>query len=368
MHKIMRTLKTHAAAIALGLTVSGLAPARGALEPRSPEPNTPPTTDVSRQKHDTATGSLDSPPGSESEQAYLESARTRAAELLDRASRESDELMAASLRLAAANLMLAEPLVAPCTMRLMRCLGLTDPADPRNASDVLNRARDLLDQIGGQIEEKMKHVEGMEASTADSWATLRSNQRSLKAFLKALHVLLLPDDHEDVARAMRRAASGLAPLLERTEPDIVAAAALWYATLRADEKNKDAALSVLSPALQSRPSAGIHFAFYARLLRCRLIADRSSPPTALALLLQLEDMLEDWFDDDATRDQASRSLLLVRAHILDVWKQRLERDAPPEERQFLDQRIEGIHARLAETPTAFLKLGHAIPLLAQAPE
>lgn len=368
MHKTMRTLKMHAAAVVLGLSVAALAPARGDSEPRSPEPNSPPAGDVLRQKHDTAADSLGSPPGFESEQAYLEAARTRVAELLDRASRESDELAAASLRLAAANLVLAEPLVAPCTMRLLRSLGLTEPVDPRNASAVLSQARDLLDQVGGQIEENRKQVERMEDATADSWATLRSNHRSLKALLKALHVLLVPDDHEDVARAMRRAASGLAPLLERTEPDIVAAAALWYATLRADEKNKDAALSVLSPALQSRPSAGIPFAFYARVLRCRLIADRSSPPTALALLLQLEDMLDDWFDDDATRDQASRSLVLVRAHILEVWKQRLASDAPPEERQFLDQRIDGIHAKLIETPTAFLRLGHATPPIAQAPQ
>ncbi len=368
MQTIMPRIKTQTVAIVLGLLMPGGASAQQDSEPRDPGQDAKPTTALPGQPHDTTPGRLGRQGGFDSELAYVRASEARVAELLDRASHAADELTAATLRLAAANLLLAEQLDAPCSLKLLRTLGLPDQEATGDVVDVLKHARALLDEVGQRIDKKMEQVADMDEDLAGSWAALQSNQTSLNAFLGALHVFLLPQEHDNVARALRRAASGLAPLLERAEPDIVAAAALWYAMLRAGEKSKRSALSVLDPVLKGRPTAGTNFAFYGRLLRCRLIADRSSPPTALALLLQLEDMLGDWFEEDESQGQAARSLLLLRAHILQVWKERLSSDAGTEERQFFDQRLEGIHAILKTPDARFLRLGHAIPVLVPIPQ
>jgi hypothetical protein len=111
------------------------------------------------------------------------------------------------------------------------------------------------------------------------------------------------------------------------------------------------------------------YAFFARLLRCRLIAARGGPATALALLMQIEERCDEWFTGDKEREEAVRAARLVRIQILVDWHDSLDSSGSASERQWCVERIKVlVDEHFGDNNGPVLRLTPAIPLLAQPPE
>ena len=111
------------------------------------------------------------------------------------------------------------------------------------------------------------------------------------------------------------------------------------------------------------------YAFFSRLLRCRLLADQGGWAVALTLLMQVEERCNDWFSDDIDRDRALRTCALVRIQILGVWRERLPSDTAEDERKWCDDRISRLRGeRFGDDDTTVLRLSPAVPVLAIPPE
>jgi hypothetical protein len=257
-------------------------------------------------------------PGFEDETAYLSSIEARVSEMAARARATDEPVASAELLLAAANLILARKLEPACSrglhgIAIIRELGLAEAGielDLDRAEEHLAGAEAALTQAAliPRADRKGAHANERETEPqpADSRQTpeamppersedLRRQLGTLQAFAVALRAYLLPDELCKGERSTRRAASRLAPLLEETDAEVAAAAQLWHACLRAREADPTPALSVLQLALADPPPQALPYAFFARLLRCRLVAHRGGFVTALALLTQIEHRCEEWF-------------------------------------------------------------------------
>ncbi len=169
----------------------------------------------------------------------------------------------------------------------------------------------------------------------------------------------------DAQEAARRAASRLAVLLEDDRPQVAAAAALWQASLRARESDPSRAMSVLGLVL-SRPRQGtLPFAFFARLLRCRILASRGGHAVALALLTQLEDRSDIWMAREADRTNALRAITLVEIQVLRDWYARLPGPPDSPQRQWCVDRVKTlIDEHFSEDGSTVFRLTAAIPIVA----
>lgn len=178
-----------------------------------------------------------------------------------------------------------------------------------------------------------------------------------------MRAFLLGGDDPESLRASRRAASRLSVLLEDDNPQIAAAAGLWQACLRSRDSDPSRALELLDAALADLPRESLPFSFFARLLRCRLIAARGGHAAALALLTQIEDRCEDWLPDESQRNDAMRALALTEFQILRDWHGALTEPNQSEERQWCIDRARHLAAeRFTEEHHSLLRLNPCIPL------
>jgi hypothetical protein len=199
--------------------------------------------------------------------------------------------------------------------------------------------------------------------------SLRYRLDALQAFADALRGYLLAGTESDPNKAARRAASRVSVLLEDSNPQVVASAALWYASLRGREADREAALSVLDvPLSDPRPQAMPH-AFFTRLLRCRLLAEQGGYAAALALLMQIEEQCERWFVEESDRANARRAAIWVEIEVLGAWYDRLSDPAQSVERQWCAERMAALSADgFGSGPATVLRLTLAVPLLALPPK
>ncbi|MFQ5495750.1 MAG: hypothetical protein ACE5EX_10260, partial [Phycisphaerae bacterium] len=168
---------------------------------------------------------------------------------------------------------------------------------------------------------------------------------TLRAFGGAVRVYLSPEGDESPGRAAHRAASVLAPLLEDEDAAVAAAASLWQALLRIREGKAQRALAMLDLALSDPPDGSMPYGLFARLLRCRLIAERGGSDVALALLMRVEDLCDAWFDDDvgdAPRHDAVRTVQWFQIETLRRWRDRPGGGDDPGRREWFAERIEQI--------------------------
>jgi hypothetical protein len=191
---------------------------------------------------------------------------------------------------------------------------------------------------------------------------------TLQAFGLALRVYLLSGDAPDAVRETRRAASRLSPLLEGSDIAVAKAAALWQAALRSREADPAPALSVLDMALADPPARSQPYGFFARLLRCRLIATRGGSAAAIGLLLQIEERCREWFKDGPERDAAIRTVQLVRIELMAGWHKELASAHRETERQWCADQIAILVAeRFNEGSATVSRLAPAVPIIAPAP-
>ncbi|UCC32711.1 MAG: hypothetical protein JSU86_10590 [Phycisphaerales bacterium] len=320
-------------------------------------PAVPPLPDLPRVR-------LAALPGFEDDAEYLRSISGRVTELEVQARQAGDPMRQAEPLLAAANLILAQQLEPTCTRRLLHVDGNMDEPGEADLRSALDRADALIERAGAALKEPQVR----EDRPADRLQQITHRLQTLGAFAAALRAFLSPDKGPQAARDARRAASGLAPLREDRNQPVAAAASLWQACLRSLESDQGPALSVLDLALSDPVPESMPYAFFARLLRCRLLADRGHPATALALLMQVEERCSEWLATDKEREDAVRAAQLAEIQITADWYRRLNGSEASSERKWCAERIQTlIGDSFGEDGNTVLRLTPAIPIVASPP-
>jgi hypothetical protein len=302
--------------------------------------------------------------GFDDDAAFVRSIADRAADLADRAGRTADLTARVNLLLSSANLILAYELEPACTRKL---LGIAAPSKADKAE--LSAALDRADNLIALADKTIREVTDANEKPDDRWQGLGRQQQALEAFAKALRAYLAPGLEPEAVRFIRRAASRLSVLLEDDNPRVVAAATLWQACLRGLETDLEPGLSILDPALANPRPQSLPYAFFGRLLRCRLVAAQGGYATALALLTQMEDLCDEWMSEDTDRGDALRAVSLLEIQILSEWHSRLSPTDHAAEREWCAERIALLRTeRFGEGSETVLRLTEAIPILVSPPE
>ena len=303
-------------------------------------------------------------PGFNDDLAYVRVITERVSELSALADQTGDPATRAGLMLASANLILANQLEPACSRRLLHLWIDPDEEDEAEILGALARADELLTQVDTLLQQNSD-----QGDLAAGWPEeTRDRLDTLRAFAAALRVQLLRGQGDEAGRAARRAASRLSPLLEHGNRKVVAAATFWQAVLRSHESDPSRALAVLEPALADPLPESMPYALFARLLRCRLLADPGSPAAALGLLMQLEERCLEWLGSDMERADAVRAVQLVRIQIMRDWHDRLSGPDASKERQWCRDRVKTlIEEAFADPGDTVMRLTPAIPIVAQPP-
>lgn len=336
-------------------------------------------------------------PGFDDDAAYVRSIASRVDELAAQAERVDDRMKRADLLAAAVNLILAHQVEPYCSRRLLQLQSDDDVVDKAESQSAFDRADELIARAKTALHEWSARRTLQDRDPASSkrgglspGPALRSGPASeigqrldtLQAFASGLRAYLLPGSNDP-----RRAASGLAPLIEDRNRAVSAAATLWQACLRSNDSDRARALSVLAPPLADPAPGSMPYAFFARLLRCRLIAERGrdgkddhdpSPVAALALLMQIEERCDEWLagvepDSNPSPMDAMRTAQLVRIQILADWSARLALKGRVAERKWCMDRIKELWdrfetgaTRAGEGNDTVLRLSPAIPIIARS--
>ena len=287
------------------------------------------------------------------------------ATLAQRAEQAADALERAKLQLTAANLILARQIEPACTRALLELPAAQTPDDLRSlfeqARTLLANAEEILSQ-----DHLAEAAPGADEAQARRRSNLADVLQVLQAFAAGLEAYLLPAGDAEEARTARKAASRLATLLEHDDQTVAVAASLWHAVLRARNGEPDRVLAFAPLALKEPRRQELPYAFFSRLLRCRLLAARADGPAAtLALLYQLEERCNEWLSEPAVRAQAFRAASLVELQILSAWRERLSNDPKHQAaRQWCSAQIRTVTEERFSDPSATVyRLVNAIPLL-----
>lgn len=309
-------------------------------------------------------------PGFQDETAYVRSISDRQAALADLARKTDLAGARVELWISAANLILSHQIEPSCTWRVLQLAGGESELNAAALAEALDRADGFLTQAGAELDELARREDAPDEKLTQ-W---RYESSTLRAFSAALRAYLIPDEEGEADRASRRAASGLSPLREDSNRQVAAAASFWQACLRSSEPDPEPALLALDPALADLRPESMPYAFFARLLRCRLVGDRGSPATALALLFQFEERTRDWIEDEPARASAVRATRVVCLQMLARWFNQLSAENAAAERHWCIERMQAIidesfsdEATGTEGATV-LRLAPSVPLLAGIPE
>lgn len=236
---------------------------------------------------------------------------------------------------AAANHLLSHGLARSATCRLLQippegnasCGSPTD-SDLDAVDAHLQSALQLLTTDGGG--------NGLVDSARDERQLLQGKHDALSAFAFALRIVLTGEADSETRRA---AASKLAPLRESDHAGTAAAAGLWQAMIRSSDADKGPAESILgNPAAANRLGA-LPYAYFAKLLRARLIDEQGSPAAAIAVLYHVDDRTGEWFPPE--QDEKYRNACRwVRLQVLRRWQDRLAGPEREMERQWCKERID----------------------------
>lgn len=161
-----------------------------------------------------------------------------------------------------------------------------------------------------------------------------------------------------------KVANELAVWMDEDRREIADAAVLWHCALHHEIGNTERALKTLP--LPLTPINGSTTKLYLRMLRCSILSDSGSPSLALALILKMEERLEQWIPDQPTRQAALCTLTWFRLRIAkshqpesdglykDIWQDWLGRA-----RATLED---------PDAPCRLIRLTGAVPLLLAKPE
>lgn len=287
------------------------------------------------------------------------------AKAVDRAIQQAqaarDPAETADLLHVAANVILARQVEPACSRAL---LGLSKSPDGPDAPAALLQADALLEDAAAAIQ----RVRAGPTPDPDWLDDALRRQEVLEAFSAAITAFLEPKASDEVRGRLRRAASGLSPLLEDEDRAVSASAAMWNAYLRSRAMDPDRVLPLLELGLSDPDPGTMPYGFFARLLRCRLIADRGGFGASLALLVQMEERCGRWFGRSADRKDAVRAIALAELSILRAWREQLEEPAGERARRWCLRRAGELRADyFPDDAGTVLRLKEAIPILIPAP-
>lgn len=279
--------------------------------------------------------------------------------LLALAAKAGDTVTVARLNLAAANLLLSLGAEPACSLAVQflelgehRAQGL---ASIERAHKLMANADAALADFDGQDHPDSERIEG-----------LLNRMEKLRGFAAGMRAVLEPGGDTD---EVREAATELSLLLEDSDPQVAAAAALYNAHLRRKALKPDRVLPSLDIALAPPKATRLPYDFFSRLLRCELIAQRGGHSAALALLMQMEILCDEWFARDEQRDEALRSVTVVELHVLREWHRSLGEAGDDRAREWCAEQFgEFTRERLSDEPASLLRLGRAIPILVTPPD
>ena len=237
--------------------------------------------------------------------AYVQAVVGRVDRLVRQAEEAADPMIRADLLLAAANRILAYQLEPACTREFLGITGKRAAAD----EDALRTALDRADALIGRAQTDLPVILDGDASSSGDLRQTKYHLETLQAFSAALRAYLLARNGADPGSnppaapdlpetaSARRAALKLSVLLEDPNGQVAAAAAFWQACLRSRAQDVTRVMFLLPPALSNPPGKALPFAFFSKLLRCRLLASSGGHAGALALLAQIEERCDDWLLD-----------------------------------------------------------------------
>lgn len=262
----------------------------------------------------------------------------------------------------AANLLLSEGLEPSASLKL---LGLSERGTDADRATIEEGERWLAEADRLLEAEQASPPAAGEPGGDEAeqpWRQVASRRAArLRAFADALRAVLLPVETEEGGRGDRRAASGISAFLEDDDRVIASAAQLWQAVLLRRDPGPQRALQVLDSALDPPHSGTLRFDFFARLLRCRILADRGGYAVACALLLQLEERSREWFIHPPDQAAALAAIAVVERQVLRDWHDALGADKLIE-RGWCRERISRIDESLrARADTGLLRLQAAVP-------
>lgn len=305
-------------------------------------------------------------PGFEDEEVYLRSIADRVQALAGQADTVADSARRVDLLAAAANLILAHELEACCTMRLLHLRDRNPGGEDAACRAALDRADALIERANSAVQA----LRDQEGAPPESWLVASSRRlETLEAFSSALRAYLVAGSAEADSSDPGRAASLLAPLREDPDRRVAAAARLWQACLRSRADSPSRALAILEPALIDPPPDSMPYALFARLLRCRLVAEIGGSAGALTLLTQVEDRSAEWLSREEERDQAARAAQFLRLQVMADWHARLDGPGRSDERNWCIERSRRlIEERFGDAGNRVLRLTPVIPIFARPPE
>lgn len=295
------------------------------------------------------------------EVSFRQSSAAKVDQYVVQADAETDPLRKASVLLAAANHILAYDLEAACSRVILEI----DGAAAEDVHGPLDRVDQLLARVGTVLDD-VSGPRGENPKLAAAHAALEV----LTAFSQGLRAVIDRDDSAEATRRARRAASALSTLLEESNPAVAAAAMLWQGVLRAREEDPAGALGILDSTLADPPRPAVIPALFARLLRTRLLARQGSFAAALALQAQMEDRCNFWFVSEQERDDCVRTINWFRLLTLRDWATKFPTDdgSGPAARKWCEDQARLFRDDVFQNgPLTVLRLGTAIPVIAEAP-
>jgi hypothetical protein len=313
--------------------------------------------------------------------AYEASVADHAARLADLAGDAGDPLMRAELQLTAANLILAKQIEPACTRTFWGLTAFPEHrVDSQKLTAGLDRAQRLLTDARSNINDAREAApkdepespaveEGAEKEvdpTVTRILAASTHQRTLEAFRQALATALLPAADAGEGRTRRRAASELAALVEHDDRRVATAAGFWQAYLRKDETDPRAALARLDYALDDFGPSEKPYAFFARVMRCRVLEGHGQRVAAFALLTQMEERTFGWYLDEEPRAEALRAIAWTKLQALRAWHDGLDAQTKTDERAWCREQATTIIDDTLVEANELPRLSPVIPMLYDA--
>lgn len=223
---------------------------------------------------------------------------------------------------------------AKAEIALARCILVSKTASPLSrfiAGDVSAR-----EQLGLHAREAGEHLdraaELLDKTVADEDAVSRVQDciEMLRAFAEMFATLAEDGSNDEHRQRLLDASIGLSLYLDDTRREVVESARLWQGAAYRRAGRSDRALQVLRPVLSSSMARDI--GFWARIERCRALADGKHFAAAMALANRLSPRVEAWFEDDdaETRRAATDSIRWLRAELLAAWGRHLREQGQSE--------------------------------------
>ncbi|MEK6644532.1 MAG: hypothetical protein AABZ08_11550 [Planctomycetota bacterium] len=213
-----------------------------------------------------------------------------------------------------------------------RCRIIVAAADP--LTHWLNDASVPPSSLREQVQKGLAQLDLAEGVLTDIEAddksinttNVRRRADLLKTFGLAFLALTDGTDSQESRDRLIDHCADLAIYVDDDDKMITESAKLWQAVAYRRAGKPDRALQILRPVLS--PPASPRIGLYARLERCRALADKGDFVSAISLASRLAVRVESWFDteNEATQRAAVGLVKGVRVDLYRTWTKKLQSD------------------------------------------